>query len=366
MLIVKRFILWVLLFFMAITQLLLYLPDFSCSISTGLPLCIPQFNVNIVTGSRTTKDFVSSVRQFLRLISYLAIDMGWSKYLADPHIYNEENLVDTFDTDNLFKINYFGFCKKTSGKTKYCVANGDCGMDVLGILVRDVGLQLGRLTQRYENNTRILGDSLVFTYHLGLSSMRKFLRNDNYRNNAFSKLLLATDDQPYSNTRIKNYAKGVTVAYTLVVVNKIMFYMHLAEITISAAFVVAVLGFGFVLIFGKHHTIMPFLLKGWGSVLMISSTSSYLATIVYLGTLKLLEPTEMLDTQSQVAGHVLNNDTHSNNWDLLQTTVGSGFVISCFRYIVQCLMLPLVFIAANRYTKAKDFLPAGTEELIKV
>lgn len=330
MLIIKRFVLWTFLFFLATTQLLLYLPDFSCSVSVGLPLCTPQYHISIITGTRATQDFVASVRQFLKLISYLAIDMGWSKYLTDSQIYNDENLVDTFDANNVFRVNFYGYCKSTEGKRTYCVSNGDNGMDFIGILIRDVGIQLGKLSPQYEVNSKVLGDSLVFTYHLALSSMRKFLKSNSYRDNAFSKILFE-DNQNY----LENYLKGVKLAFTLAMANKAMFYTHLVEIILSGVFVLSILLFGFVLIFGKQHRVVPTILKLCSCSLFAAATISYISTISYLASLKLLEPTDLMDEEL-------------NNWGLLNTTVGSGFIISCFRYIVQCLTLPLVFYRSQQ------------------
>ncbi|KAL3240415.1 Sma2p [Nakaseomyces bracarensis] len=349
MLIIKRFILWTLLFFLAITQLLLYLPDFSCSVSVGLPLCTPQFQVSIVTGTRPTQDFVTSVRQFLKLVSYLAIDMGWSKYLESAHIYNDENLVDTFNPNNGFSINYFGYCKSTDGRRVYCISNSDNGMDILGILVRDVGIQLGKLSPQYETNSRLLGDSLVLTYHLAVSSLRSILRSNRYKNNAFSKLLFEGD-----SNHIRNYSKGVGLAFILTMTNKGMFYIHLAEIVLSGIFVLSILLFGFVLIFGKHHRFVPKLLKICSTSMFTVATMSYMATITYLATLKLLEPADLMV-----------EDSKNNNWELLDTSVGSGFIISCFRYIIQCLTLPLVFIAANRYSyKDASLCPTSKSDVL--
>lgn len=335
MLVFKRFIVWTILFSITATQFFLYLPNFSCTISTGVPLCAAQFNFSIVGTSTITRDFIDSIREFLRLISYLALDMRWSG-VTDPEIYNEENLVDTFDADNLYKVNFFGYCKKNGDYRAYCVQNGDSGMDVLGVLVRDVGIQLAKLSSSSANDTKVLGDSLVLTYHLSLSSLRKFLKGDRHNSNAFSKILLGTGGTETDDKRAAQYGKGVEIAYALKMFNKVLFYVQVGEFASSFVCLVTVVGFGLVLTFGKRHRSLPFLLKTTSSMLIAVATLTLLGTTIYFFLLKLLEPSH---DHSQIS-----------EWALLQVTIGSGFVICFARYLLQLFLLPITFLTANHYS----------------
>lgn len=339
MIIFKRFIVWTILFGITITQFLLYLPNFSCTVSTGVPLCAAQFHFSIVGTSTITRDFINSIREFLRLISYLALDMGW-KGAADPKVYSEENLVDTFDPENVFKVNFFGYCKKNGYRRDYCVQNGDSGMDVLSVLVRDVGIQLAKLTSSPANNTKVLGDSLVLTYHLSLSSLRRFLKGNRRNSNSFSKILFGAQDTDMDDDRADQYGKGVDIAYALKVFNKILFFWQVGEFASSFVCLVTVIAFGLVLTFGKRHRSLPILLKCSSSVLVAAATLTLVSDTVYFLFLKLLEPSH---DHSQIS-----------DWALLQVTIGSGFVIGCARYMLQLFFLPITFLTANHYSVKKS------------
>ncbi|CAR26630.1 hypothetical protein ZYGR_0H04480 [Zygosaccharomyces rouxii] len=335
MIVFKRFIVWTILFGITTIQFLLYLPNFTCTVSTGVPLCAAQFNFSIVGTSTITKDFIDSIREFLRLISYLALDMG-RVGATDPKIYNEENLVDTFDPDNVYKVNFFGYCKKSGYHRAYCVQNGDSGMDVLSILVRDVGIQLSKLSSSPANNTKVLGDSLVLTYHLSLSSLRRFLKGDRRNSNAFSKILLGAQDTGTDDDRADKFGKGVDIAYVLKVFNKILFFWQVGEFASSFVCLITVIVFGLVLMFGKRHRSLPLMLKCSSSILIIVATVTLLGNTVYFLFLKLLEPS--------------HDYSQTPDWALLQVTIGSGFVICCARYMLQLLFLPVTFLTANHYS----------------
>lgn len=339
MIVFKRFIVWSILFGITIIQFLLYLPNFSCMVSTGVPLCTAQFNFSIVGTSNITRDFIDSIREFLRLISYLALDMGWVG-ATDPKFYNEENLVDTFDPDNVYKVNFFGYCKKNGYHRAYCVQNGNSGMDILSVLVRDVGIQLAKLSSFPANNTKVLGESLVLTYHLSLSSLRRFLKGDSRNSNAFSKILLGAQDTGMDDDRANKFGKGVDIAYVLKVFNKILFFWQVGEFASSFVCLAIVLGFGLVLTFGKKHQLLPVMLKCSSSILIIAASLTLLGNTIYFLSLKLLEPS--------------HDYSQASDWALLQVTIGSGFIICCARYLLQLLFLPVTFLTANHYSNGRD------------
>lgn len=336
--------------FISALQLLLYMPDFTCTISSGLPLCAPQFSFSIIEDSPTTKDFVASVREFLKLLSYMAIDLGWSTELMDSEIYEEKNLVDTFHHNNVYKVNYLGYCKVGHSGKNYCTLNGDSGMDVLEILVRDVGIQLGKLSTAHVNNTKILSDSLVLTYHLTVSSLKSFLKNDRHRDNALTNILfgLPISPQPDSDSFVQDndnlvqhktasYGKGVGIAHTLSLYNMWFFYLHIVEFISSFLCTSSVGGLGLVLLWGKKHNYMPDLMKTFTCILNIISAITFLAHIIYILSLKLLE--------KDPDGFAQND----NNWDLLRVKLGVGFFLLWFRVFLQLIQLPLVWFVANRY-----------------
>lgn len=284
---------------------------------------------------------MNSIKEFLKLLSYLAIDMGWSKDLTDTDIYKEEKLVDTFDSENVYKVNYVGYCKKRYGERLYCIQNWDSGMDVLGILVRDIGIQLGMLSMSHQNETRLLGDSMVLTYHLSLSSLRRFLRGD--QGNALSKLVIADDDstQSRSASKTSSYSKGVEMAYCLKMVNKLLLLIHFCELTLSLLFLAAVLAFGICLVLRLKIKVLALILRIGVSTTAFLGTMSITGMIMYFLVLKSLEPPR-------------DPTRLSSKWDIIQVSLGSGFIIGCIRYAIQIILVPVTFVITRHYSAGEN------------
>ncbi|QLG73097.1 hypothetical protein HG535_0E01810 [Zygotorulaspora mrakii] len=346
MLIFKRLIVWLILCGFTLLQFSLYVPSFSCALSPGVPTCAEQFSFTVVGGSKMTRELIGSIKELLKLISYLAIDLGWSSDLADSSMYDDENLVNTFNAENIYKVNYFSYCKKTDGKKMYCVRNGGNGMDVITVLVRDVGIQLGNISPLHVNDTEILGDSLVISYHLALTSIRKFIKGDRSRDNAFFNTFLRVnpEDAPQEKTNTSLYSKGVEILHCLRLFNQLLFFLQTSEIIVSFSFFLAVLGFGVVLTFLKRQCILPAILKLMCSLLVSVAAISLFCTIIYLLLLKSLEPSS-------------NSTTAPTGWELLELHVGKGFVISCVRLAIQLFLLPFTIIIANHYTMKEPKKP---------
>lgn len=253
----------------------------------------------------------------MRLISYLTIDMGWSNELTDPSVYEDENLVDTFQPDKVFELNYFGFCKRSNRSKIYCTSNQNYGMDVLEVLVRDVGIQLGNISTTRSNETKKFGDSLVLTYRLALTSIRDFLKHDKHSGNALSKALIGTPDPNVKDqSPTKNYSKGVNLAYILMVFNGMVFYLAVLELIVGFLSICVVSAFGGALSVGKRHRLFPILLKFSSSILVTLSTLTLLCNVIYLIALKTLEPDDV-----SVAGPD-RAVSHTTGWELLQVNVG--------------------------------------------
>ncbi|QLQ79941.1 hypothetical protein HG537_0C05900 [Torulaspora globosa] len=340
MIFLKKFVAWIIMLIIALTQLLLYIPIFSCRDTGPSPVCIEQFRFSIIGSSAITEEFINSVKEVLKLISYLAIDMGWSTRMTDSEIYREENLVDTFDAENVYSVNHFGYCKKKHNSIVYCARNGHSGMDVLGILVRDIGIQLGMLSISHQNETTMVGDSLVLTYHLGLTSLKKFLKAK--QTSTLSKVLLLEDGQTErtNNTGPPQFAKGVALARFLQLANAGVLIMLINEIAASTLCLLAVLAYGITLILKLKVRILITALKVAASTLIAIATITFTSTLLYFLALKTLEP----------SSDPLQPPT---KWDIMQVSVGPGFVIGWIRYALQIILLPLVFLTI-RYYRARE------------
>lgn len=344
----KKFLAWIILLSIALTQLLLYIPIFSCRNTGSSPVCVEQFRFSITGSSAITEEFINSVKEVLKLISYLAIDMGWSTRMTDSDIYREENLVDTFDAENVYSVNHFGYCKKKHNSILYCARNGHSGMDVLGILVRDIGIQLGMLSISHQNETRMVGDSLVLTYHLGLTSLKKFLKAK--QTSALSKVLLLEDGKPGSSkiSGASQFARGVALARFLQLANAGVLIMLINEMTLSALCLLAVLVYGITLVLKVKIRILITALKAVTSALIGIATITFASTLLYFLALKTLEP----------SADPMRPPT---KWEIMQVSVGPGFVIGWIRYALQIILLPLTFLTLRHY-KAREEPPQDVEE----
>ncbi|CCF59818.1 hypothetical protein KAFR_0I00370 [Kazachstania africana CBS 2517] len=342
----KKLLVWSVLLSLTLTQLLLYLPNLTCTSTSTLPVCTPQFNFAIVGSSTTAKEFIGSIRQFLKLLSYLTIDMGWSNELTDSSIYDDANLIDTFSADNVYNVNYFGYCKRNATKTIYCMGSGDAGMDILGVLVRDIGSQLSKLSTVHENNTVLLSNSMVFTYHLALKSLRAFFKKNQAKDNFLSSLLIGdVGNDGKSGYVPKSYDKGVEFAYSLMKFNQIYFYFQTFEMSMSCLYVILIFIFGTTIFLNLKIKLLTIPLKLVTLVLLLASTVTFSVTGLYLVALKAMEPP---DTSQQVA-------EPDFKWGLLEISVGSGFIIGFVRYFIQFFMCIITFICVRHYkTSSKE------------
>ena len=347
----KHLLLWIILISLSLIQLLLYLPNLTCNPEINLPICTPQFSVSLSGSSTVSREFLGSIREFLRLLSYLTIDMGWSNELISPDVYDRRNLIDTFDSGNTYDINYFGFCKTTAAtdgdNNIFCSSSARSGMDIPSILVKDIGVKLGTLSTAYVNSTESLGNSLLLTYHLAIASLRNLIRNDlRTGDDTVLSLLIGSalksgddngsKDDGTMDTESSKYVKGIELAYMLMRFNSIMLQFLIYEMVTGMLSTVLTALFGVLLLVNLKIRLFILILRITAVVFFTISTVSFLATVLYLAGLKSLEPsTDMPGTETP----------DSQTWGLLEVTVGTGFIVTCVRYMIQCVVLVLTFLS---------------------
>ncbi|AAS52818.1 AER135Wp [Eremothecium gossypii ATCC 10895] len=171
---------WFMLLSLATAICLLHLPSYSCTYSRDLPICTPQVSFQLTNTTPTATLFLSTVKEVSMLLSYVAIDLGWNVNFPKPNDYDTSNLVNTFDPSNKYHVNLFGYCKwqpLSNKATWYCMDNPN-GLDIISMIVRDLGAQLGVLSH---TNTKILSDSLWILYRSIFDSFYKFVHDDDYR-----------------------------------------------------------------------------------------------------------------------------------------------------------------------------------------
>ena len=286
--------------------------------------------------------------------------MGWSNELISPDVYDRKNLIDTFDSGNTYDINYFGFCKTTvatdGDNNVFCSSSARSGMDIPSILVKDIGVKLGTLSTAYVNSTESLGNSLLLTYHLAIASLRNLIRNDlKTGDDTVLSLLIGTAlkggdgdgngsrSDGAMDTESSKYVRGIELAYMLMRFNSIMLQFLIYEMVTGMISTVLTALLGVLLLVNLKIRLFILILRITAVVFFAISTVSFLATVLYLAGLKSLEPgTETPDLQT---------------WGLLEVTVGTGFIVTCIRYMIQCVVLVLTFLSTLKLrsrSKNKD------------
>lgn len=117
----------------------------------GSLMCFPQYKLHIVENTPKARSTLLSLRLGLKMISFMAGDMGISEMVSS------DATIDTFSSQNVFSLNNRGFCRmNTETGDDYCVdANG---LDVFSSLVTDIGIQLGNINP--QQDSKAMGKSL--------------------------------------------------------------------------------------------------------------------------------------------------------------------------------------------------------------
>ncbi|ODV94441.1 hypothetical protein PACTADRAFT_51277 [Pachysolen tannophilus NRRL Y-2460] len=184
----------------------------TCRSSNGF--CFPQLTVQLDDSSSEAEAALSSARDLLKVVSYIAIDLGTpiqnsngdleismnnnankkkiilgnqGNYLtSDDYL----NTIDTFSVENIYNLNFLGYCRENllNGAT-FCSKSHN-GLDILSTLIRDAGIQLAKISK--QENYGDMGDSFAVAYQVGLSNFASAneIRNDNSNSNRATLQLL--------------------------------------------------------------------------------------------------------------------------------------------------------------------------------
>lgn len=154
-------------------------PLFSCQHKNGA--CFPQLTVQITDKSPAAKTALVTVKEALKVLTYLAMDFGDSSSELDLinsrlDTYYQEKVIDTFSVNTLYQLNFLGYCRISSRKGRnFCMKS--FGLDLLSVFVRDAGVQLGELTR---TNVDIMGDSFAIAYELAITGFNQFTNKENH------------------------------------------------------------------------------------------------------------------------------------------------------------------------------------------
>lgn len=353
----KRLILWSIVLILAITQILLYIPTFTCTGDLNLPLCTPQFVFSLVDDSLLGKELINAAREFLRLLSFLSIDMGWksndvirfNNSYGNNDVYSKEYLVDTFYRGNSFKVNYYGYCKLRKYKhmtKKVCYSNENNGMDIMTVLMRDIGIQFGELSLLDKNSSVKLGNSVVYTYKIVTRSLFHFINNDRREGNIFTKTILGrqspikTTVQNFKDMSrsgggsskkkkgLTNFEKIIIIARLFTLFNESIRIILFIEMGMACVCFFSTLISLWLLIKStkKKVSIITFLIALTYALL---ATTTFLNSVILQIILRTLSP--IVDDYDNIL------PTLDDDWGFIRVSVGSGFIFGCVRYCMQIL-----------------------------
>lgn len=173
---------------LAFLIVLLQLPSVSCTNSSGPRFCVPQYQLRFLDIPNQDQNLLEGVKDLLKLLSYMAVDLNYSDRPTAVADYDDINLVNTFSPLNVFKINFLGFCKEQHAFSKlptYCV-NNKFGLEPISMIVRDLGVQFGIISSK---NPRIMGESFVYAFKTGLNTFKDPGKNGFLSDGVFSKFV---------------------------------------------------------------------------------------------------------------------------------------------------------------------------------
>ncbi|KAK6201569.1 uncharacterized protein RJT21DRAFT_114187 [Scheffersomyces amazonensis] len=166
---------------MAMIIIITYITVYVCllfSCNSGYLKCHPLYTFEITDKTISAKDSLSGIREGLKMISYVAQDLSISDY-DNKSANNYLQQIDTLSTNNLYKVNFGGFCRFNKDTMKETCLSSN-GIDIFSSLVKDIGYQLGEISKSDEPSK--LGDSLSTTYSHALKTLddiyTKSIKND--------------------------------------------------------------------------------------------------------------------------------------------------------------------------------------------
>ncbi|SSD61363.1 uncharacterized protein SCODWIG_03124 [Saccharomycodes ludwigii] len=157
------------------------------SLSTQHYICWSQFQLSFKSCTHVSKKFLESAQELLKLLSYLALDLNVTDNKTYEVMHNDQ-LISTFNTSDLYKINFFGYCKKNKNTNYiYCI-NKLQGLNLPMIFIKDIGLQFGRISTR---NAQLVSDSLLFICEKFIQFINSYSSNNNrnYEDNIYDYIL---------------------------------------------------------------------------------------------------------------------------------------------------------------------------------
>lgn len=308
----KYLILYLLLFFSTCSVAISSFPIFTCNNSQRI--CIPQLTIQLTDKSPAAKTALLTVREALKVLSYLAIDFGdadndlLNNSLDD---YYQSKVIDAFSVTTIYQLNFLGYCRLSTKKLeKFCMKS--YGFDLLSVFVRDAGVQLGMLTK---TNLIIMGDSFAIAYELAINGFNKLVNKEGKSNEYVDWAIL-----------LQKFSKGLGLLSfsqfvfdcTLLGLSMIMIILVSSKFSVTWRKVSAVV---------KKSCILIMTLTGFLNIM----TSFLISSLTLVYTLKLKEV--------------------ASNVGIANVTAGLGFILVWVSLALHLGGTVLVILLANLYRK---------------
>lgn len=332
----------------ALAQLLMHMVSISCTSKTGERFCHPQFTLTFSGPPVGSDGLLLALKDLLKLLSYMAIDLGSHHSLPQDADYDEINLVNTLESSNTFKVNFLGYCKDQPmirELKNYCTKHNS-GLDPISLIMRDMGIQFGLLSSK---NPKIMGESFVYTYKLGLRAIADTSRNLDKENNMLRRYLKGFSGDPDSEADRIQIQKIVIFANWLLFTQDfclVINWLNLIEFILS---ILAVL----------LATLMtPVILKGpRGKLnllrLMVVPTFKIIAVSVILANCCCNLSSTLWFVVLRKAGRSVLKGT-----DINSVRLGSGLILSWVRLLLECI---LAWIGFYQDSFSKRYLTNDTD-----
>ncbi|KAH3900018.1 Sma2p SCDLUD_004335 [Saccharomycodes ludwigii] len=335
------------------------------SLSTQHYICWSQFQLSFKSCTHVSKKFLESAQELLKLLSYLALDLNVTDNKTYEVMHNDQ-LISTFNTSDLYKINFFGYCKKNKNTNYiYCI-NKLQGLNLPMIFIKDIGLQFGRISTR---NAQLVSDSLLFICEKFIQFINSYSSNNNrnYEDNIYDYILRRIfniekyEKMENSIRTLQQYTKKYILFKKIILsVNSILFIELLLCILGGLVCIVSLL-----LTLSQNSRVQRY-------QIVFLSTSTIIQTITLLLSITI---NLFIIIYCRKLGNLTyfdnSNTTNKNDTEIFNVSMDTGFYINICRTLFQVMVLAIHLIMptctnitiSNTITK-KDVEDCDNEELM--
>lgn len=304
--------------------LLSNIPKIICLL-TNCKFCLQEYKIEIINNNnqeRISTIFLQIIKDFLKFFNYVSIDTSINEIILSDSNTME---IDTFAKGNKYKVNEFGYCK-ISEQARYCYCNENNGMDLFSILIRDIGIQIGLNSRKYINESKIIGDTTVFSYQVGLDMMSKYMRRQKKIKN---------------DNESREYSKMVIILKLLIKINKMNYYSNIIDIILIIINLILI-----TMLFISSIILID---KRYGKSLKILKV--FIIGLIINRSLNMI-----LKTANIYILREINNNNERMNMIKYSITIGSGFKLDCISYLILIIYCNLsFFVVIKAYAKREIF-----------